>query len=201
MGTGKRADEAGDDGLAKMTDAAAGLARADDVHADDTVARAQAGDADACSALLEAYYGLIYRLAYRFCGNRADAEDIAHDVCIKLATAIRSFDGRAAFATWVYRVTLNAVRDHQRRTSRRETATLSWHAERDTSQPPGQESRVEATQLWNAVRKLPDKQREAVMLVYAEELAHAEAAAIMECSESTVSWHVHEARKALRDLI
>ncbi len=170
-------------------------------RAGDVVARAQAGDADAYADLIETHYDTMYRVAYRFCGDRADAEDIVQDVCVKLATAIRSFDGRAAFGTWLYRVTLNAVRDHQRRAARRDTTNHCWRAEQETSELPGQDASIEARQLWHAVRQLPDKQREAVLLVYAEDLPHAEAAAIMECSASTVSWHVHEARKALRDMI
>jgi len=47
----------------------------------------------------------------KWSGTRSDAEDIAQDVCVKLATALKSFDGRSAFSTWLYRITLNAVRD------------------------------------------------------------------------------------------
>jgi RNA polymerase sigma-70 factor (ECF subfamily) len=53
-------------------------------------------------------------------------------------------------------------------------------------------------ELWDEVRRLPDQQRDAVLLVYGEDLSHAEAAAILECSEKTVSWHLHEARKRLK---
>jgi len=45
---------------------------------------------------------------------------------------------------------------------------------------------------------LPPKQRDAMLLVYAEDLSHAQAAEILNCAESTVSWHVHEARKKLK---
>ena len=55
--------------------------------------------------------------------------------------------------------------------------------------------------LWAAVRKLPDKQRDAVLLVYGEGLSHASAADAMACAEATVSWHVHEAKKRLKVLM
>jgi RNA polymerase sigma-70 factor, ECF subfamily len=48
------------------------------------------------------------------------------------------------------------------------------------------------------VRRLPPQQRDAVLLVYAEDLSHAEAATVMGCAERTVSWHLHAARKRLR---
>ncbi len=48
------------------------------------------------------------------------------------------------------------------------------------------------------MRRLPEQQRDAVLLVYGEDMSHAEAAAIMGCTEKTVSWHLHEARKRLK---
>jgi RNA polymerase sigma-70 factor (ECF subfamily) len=52
--------------------------------------------------------------------------------------------------------------------------------------------------LWAAVAELPEKQRDAVFLIYSEGRNHAEAASILNCAESTVSWHVHEAKKRLK---
>ncbi|TIV62984.1 MAG: RNA polymerase subunit sigma-70, partial [Mesorhizobium sp.] len=58
-----------------------------------------------------------------------------------------------------------------------------------------------ADALWTAVRLLPDKQRDAVLLVYGEGLNHAAAAEVMAISETTVSWHIHEAKKRLKLLM
>jgi RNA polymerase sigma factor (sigma-70 family) len=165
------------------------------------VARAVAGDRLAFSTLLERHYDFIYRTACKWLGKRQDAEDIAQDVCIKLATAIRSFDGRSAFTSWLYRVTLNAVRDSQRSNVRRgryHDRLAEVHPEND---PGEQEDATAARELWAAVRELPNQQRDAVLLVYAEEKSHAEAGEIMGCKEATVSWHIHEAKKALRGLM
>lgn len=165
------------------------------------VARAVAGDRLAFSTLLERHYDFIYRTACKWLGKRQDAEDIAQDVCIKLATAIRSFDGRSAFTSWLYRVTLNAVRDSQRSNTRRgrhHDRLAEVHPEND---PGEQEDATAARELWAAVRELPNQQRDAVLLVYAEEKSHAEAGEIMGCKEATVSWHIHEAKKALRGLM
>ena len=68
-------------------------------------------------------------------------------------------------------------------------------------QPPDQEEATTTGQLWRAVRTLPEKQRDAVLLVYAEELNHAAAAEIMGCKEATVSWHIFEAKRTLRGLL
>lgn len=165
------------------------------------VARARDGDRAAFAELVERHYDFIFRTACKWSGKRQDAEDIAQDVCVKLASAIRSFDGRSAFTSWLYRVTLNAVRDMQRAGNRRGRNIDRFAEVHPEDAPAEQEEAATAMQLWTAVRALPEKQRDAVLLVYAEEMNHAQAGEIMGCREATVSWHIHEAKKALRGLL
>ena len=132
--------------------------------------------------------------------DRAKAGD-AQEVCIKLATAIQSFDGRSAFTSWLYRVTINMVRDMQRSTTRKAKTVDAFTLVHPEDDPGGQEEATTAHEIWERVNALPDKQREAIMLVYAEDMNHAEAAEIMGCKEATVSWHIHEAKKTLRGLL
>ncbi len=160
------------------------------------VQRSVAGDRAAFAELIGRHYGLIYRVAFKWCGNQADAEDIAQTVCMKLGKAIRSFDARAAFSSWLYRVTLNAVRDHQRADKSRQTRIAAAAVLADDAVDPAPDDPLE--EIWAAVAQLPDKQRDAILLIYSEGKNHAEAASIMNCAESTVSWHVHEAKKRLK---
>ena len=174
------------------------------LHAADVgtlIALAQGGDRRAFGTLVEQHYDLIFRTAYKWSGNRPDAEDIAQEVCVKLASALSSFDGRSAFATWLYRVTLNAVRDVQRGKARRGRNIEALTMVSPEVAPAEQEDATAAGELWAAVRRLPEKQRDAVLLVYAEDLSHAAVATIMGCKEATVSWHIFEAKRALRGLL
>lgn len=165
------------------------------------IARARAGDRIAFGTLVEDHYELIYRTAYKWAGSKTDAEDVAQEVCVKLATALAGFDGRSAFSTWLYRITLNAVRDLQRARGRRGRQVMALTHVSPEDHPPDQEEAATLSQLWRAVRGLPEKQRDAVLLVYAEDLNHAAAAAIMGCKEATVSWHIFEAKRALKGLL
>ena len=165
------------------------------------VARARNGDGTAFAALIEAQYDRIYRTAWRWCGHRTDAEDIAQEVCVKIGQGLHGFDGRSAFSSWVYRITLNTVRDWQRAAARRGRNADAYAEVSPTEVIADQEAAATGSRLWQAVRTLPEKQRDAVLLVYAEELSHAEAAAIMGIREATVSFHVHAARKTLRGLL
>lgn len=160
---------------------------------------AVAGSAPAFESLLERHYDAIHRMAWRWCGNRTAAEDIAQDVCVKLATVLASYRGDAAFATWLYRITYHAALDYVRanqRVSPTEPSELERLADGPATSTP--ERQLIDAELWDEVRRLPAQQRDAVLLVYAQDLSHAEAAAVMGCTEKTVSWHLFEARKRLK---
>lgn len=169
----------------------------------DLVGQAQQGDRAAFGRLVERHYAFVYRVAYRWCGRKADAEDIAQEVCVRLGKAIRDYRGGGAFTTWLYAMTLNAARDLMRKTARETAKTEAFgiHALIDGGAQQAPEPESQAERLWAAVRQLPDKQRDAVLLVYGEGLAHAAAADAMACAEATVSWHIHEAKKRLKHLM
>jgi RNA polymerase sigma-70 factor (ECF subfamily) len=176
----------------------------DENRRDETAAlvrQVQAGDADAFERLVTLHYRLIYRIAFRWLGHQSDAEDVTQAVCIRLTSAINGFDGRAAFTSWLYRITLNAVRDLQRSRQRRQRHAAGLSHVAVDEHEPDQEDRLRVDDIWRKVRELPEKQRDAVLLVYGQEMSHAEAAIIMECKEATVSWHIHNARKSLRTLL
>lgn len=167
----------------------------------DLIAGAQQGDAAAFGRLVERHYDFVYRVAWRWSGRKVDAEDIAQEVCARLGRAIRSYRGGGAFTTWLYAMTMNAARDLSRKTAR-ETAkaeAFGVHALVERQGEPEPDDQAE--KLWAAVRRLPDKQRDAVLLVYGEGVSHAAAADAMACAEATVSWHIHEAKKRLKTLM
>lgn len=171
---------------------------------DETFAvRASQGCRASFSLLLERHYDLIWRQAWRIVGSREKAEDVAQDVCVKLASAIRGFRGDAKFTTWLHRIVYTTTLDALRATQRMlpaepsEIIRLADHMQVQD----GAEENGDPSGLWTAVRSLPPQQRDSILFVYGEEMSHAEAASVMGCSEKTVSWHVHEARKRLKVLL
>ncbi|MBL0373175.1 sigma-70 family RNA polymerase sigma factor [Rhizobium sp. KVB221] len=163
------------------------------------IRRASHGDRLAFGQLVEMHYDFIHAAAWKWTRNRADAEDVAQDVCVRLANAIRGFRGEGRFRTWLYTLVLNAVRDLARKSQRDRRNAAEWSLDPSMHSEPMHEEDMQ--ELWTAVQTLSPKQRDAVMLVYAEGLGHGEAADVLGCSESTVSWHLHEARKRLRTIL
>ena len=174
-----------------------------DEERDETLAvRAAAGCRRSFARLLERHYDRVFRFAWRRTGSRVAGEDIAQDVVVKLARAIRSYRADAAFSTWLHRIAYTTTIDFLRASQRTVAADPSEIARLlDGARAERNEADGTRVDLWKAVRSLPEQQRDAVLLVYGEDMSHAEAATIMGCSENTVSWHVHEARKRLRILL
>ncbi len=168
---------------------------------DELIGRAKNGDRQAFGQILSENYDFIHAVAWRWTGNVTDADDVTQDVCLRLGKTIRSFRGEGRLRTWLYTLTLNAVRDRARKSSRERKKTAAYFADPTMALQTGRDEEDATTKLWEAVRALPTKQCDAVMLVYAEGLSHSAAADVLGCSESTISWHVHEARKRLRDLL
>ncbi len=165
------------------------------------IERAQGGDRAAFEALLRRHYQAIYRMAYKWCGSRADAQDIAQSVCVKLARSLASYQFRSGFLTWLYPLVINTAKDWVRSRARHAGDGLDpARGDRALNQAPVAEETVFANEVLAHIRALPEKEREAVFLVFSEGLSHREAAEAMACRESTVSWYIHEARKKLRPL-
>ncbi len=171
---------------------------------DESIAvRAAQGCRASFSLLLERHYDLVWRQAWRILGSRERAEDVAQDVCVKLASAIPGFRGEAKFTTWLHRIVYTTALDALRASQRMQPAEpseiirLADHMQSEV----GVAESDDPTGLWTAVRSLPGQQRDAILFVYGEEMSHAEAASVMGCSEKTVSWHIHEAKKRLKILL
>jgi len=157
---------------------------------------AQSGDEAAFARLVEACYDSIYRLALRWAGSRADAEDIAQIVCVKLGQSIRSFRFDAKFSTWLYQIVLNCARDWSRSQKRHLHDELEQEPAAHSS---GADAGIQLRQVLTKVARMGEGYRETLLLVFAEGLSHAEAALILKVKESTVSWRIHEIRKQLSE--
>ncbi len=163
--------------------------------------RACAGDRAAFQHLLERHYDTAYRFAFRFTRSAEDAEDIAQDVCLGLARKLQSFRGKSQFTTWLYRVVVNACRDHARKQKSSQTLQANYAVFREHDEADRRHDADRLDWLNHAVAVLEPKLRETAILVLAEDLSHSDAASALGCAESTVSWRMHEIRKKLKTMV
>lgn len=161
------------------------------------VADAVAGDRAAFEALLRRHYDRIHGLAWQVTGSRADADDIAQDVCCTLAERVGDFRGEAKFTTWLCRIVFNACRDHRRRRRSLLGLTDRLAVLAGLSRPADGRDLHDAMWVRSAVAKLKPTYRDVVVLVAGQQLSHGEAAAILGIAEATVAWRLHQARRML----
>jgi len=79
--------------------------------ASETIAAAKAGDLGAFESMVRTCAPSVYSHAYRFFGDGDTAQDATQEVWIKVLRSLPGFDERAAFSTWLYRVTRNVCLD------------------------------------------------------------------------------------------
>ena len=163
------------------------------MNEEEQIKRAQKGDKRAFELLLQENYELMFKMAFKYCANKQDAEDITQEACIKLARFINTYNFKSAFSSWLYRMVINCGNDFYRK-SKQET---SIEAKNACSSKPQAETKTYANEILRQVYDLPEKEKTALLLVLSDGYTHAQAAEIMECKESTVSWYIHEARKKL----
>lgn len=162
------------------------------------IRRAQAGDTAAFEGLLNDRYDMLYRVAYKWCGNRADADDITQQACIKLARNLSQFRFESAFNTWLYRLVINCAKDWYK--SQQRYISEGMIGEEPAGPDDTGESAAYLRQVLAVLEQMAEGFKETVLLVHAEGLTHAEAATILSVKESTISWRLHEIRKQLQTL-
>ncbi|WP_419924655.1 RNA polymerase sigma factor [Candidatus Poriferisocius sp.] len=167
---------------------------------------ARRGDRDAFNELVRTTYRDTYSLAYRLTGNRDDAADVVQDAYVRAYRAIRRFRGDSSFSTWMYRITSNCASTHLSRRTRQRTEELSNDAPIVDLRPEQDPSlRAEAAVLRHnidrAVRSLPERLRQVVILRDRHDLSHSEIAAELGITTSAAKVRLHRARQRLRTVL
>lgn len=158
---------------------------------------AKQGDAVAFESLVQKHYLFVYKVAFKYCRQKEDAEDITQDVFLKLAKKILSYKENASFQTWLYRVTINAAKDFVRKKQRHRNREADYHEDEASKQNIEMKTSSAGEAILAFIEKLPAKQKETAVLVFSEGLNHKEVARILECAETTISWRVYQIRKKI----
>jgi RNA polymerase sigma-70 factor (ECF subfamily) len=165
----------------------------------DLVLQSQNGDPAAFEALIRSHQHMVHSLTYRMTGSLADAEDLAQETFIHAYERIGEFRGASKFSTWLYRIAVNTCLNWQQSEARRFQLQTNAAEELSTWQVGGDNfSAGGSNAVQTALLKLPAKQRAAIVLTIYDGLNHAEAAKVLHCSETTVSWRVFAAKRKLK---
>lgn len=179
---------------------------------EELVGQLAAGDGGAFNIIFDRYYRQIFNFIHKQMSERESVEDLVQEVFMRIYKSARTFDTTKKFSSWLYRIALNEVKRHWKRTSRRQTFSLNTpigdegadavRADFVKDERIATEGMVESElfsrDLRQLIDRLPDKQRTVVLLKVDQELTFEEIAEICDCPLSTVLSRMRYAVSKLR---
>lgn len=173
------------------------------------VARVQHGDKSAFDLLVQKYQHRIVKLVGRYVREPADALDVAQDAFIKAYRALPNFRGESAFYTWLYRIAINTAKNHLVAAARRPSdVDLGSNEDGEQFEIEDMQSTLETPErlllteeirltVIDAIAKLPEDLRTAIMLREVDGLSYEDIATVMDCPIGTVRSRIFRAREAV----
>lgn len=166
------------------------------------VERVRAGDGPAFDLLVGRHMKRAFAVAYRLLGQREDAEDLVQEAFMVALEKIDTFQTGRSFAPWFYRILVNRGLNARKSRSLRRMEELPTEISDHAHSPLREAERSELRdQLTEAMATLPPRQRAVVELFEVEGFSSLEIAEIMQLSDGTVRWHLHQARGKLREAL
>jgi len=175
------------------------------------VERAQRGDKQAFSLLVEKYQRKLARLLSRFIRDPAEVEDVTQEAFIKAYRALPAFRGDSAFYTWLYRIGINTAKNYLMAMGRRAPTSTGVEVDeaegfeegeqlRDINTPESLLLSNEIAETVNStIEKLPEELRKAIQMREIEGMSYEDIAQAMDCPIGTVRSRIFRAREAIAE--
>jgi RNA polymerase sigma-70 factor (ECF subfamily) len=172
-------------------------ARSDDEDAADA-RRVVGGDPAAFGGIVQRWQTRLINLAWRFCRDRTEAEDMAQEAFVRAFRGIHTFRGESAFSTWLTAIAMNTYRSWLRDRPPVPVAIDLTRAAGQADALSALQGRERESRVRQAVRTLPPRYRDPLVLYYFEEMNLAETARVLRLPEGTLKARLHRGRELLK---
>jgi RNA polymerase sigma-70 factor (ECF subfamily) len=163
------------------------------------VDRVLAGETQAFAAIVERWQGPLINMAWRYCRDRARAEEMAQEAFLRAWRGLRQWRRESSFSTWLFSLAANVYRTELKRIP---TVNVPLDQASEPSSPFVHDAQLDGESRDDAVRRavlaLPEKYREPTILFYFHEMDLSAAAATMGLPEGTMKARLSRARALLR---
>jgi RNA polymerase sigma-70 factor (ECF subfamily) len=164
--------------------------------------RVQAGDRGAFDLLVRRHLPRARVIARRLMQDPDDADDLVQDAFLRALERIAGFDVSRAFEPWFTRLLVNLGLDQRRKHTVRRTESYDPELFGGGVRPDRETERSELrSSLSQALDSLPERQRLIVTLVDIDGYSTEEIAGMLKVTQVTVRWHLHQARRTLREAL
>jgi len=165
-----------------------------------------AGNNNSFIYIVDRHKDKAYNLAFRICGNREEAEELAQDSFLKAYRSLKSFQMKSSFATWLYRIVYNTSISHVRIKKKGVLSLEDFPADatdfigsNTTEEEADNEYRSSLVNF--ALQKINEEERGLVSLYYYEELSTEEISDITGISKSNIKVKLFRARQKMLEII
>jgi RNA polymerase sigma-70 factor (ECF subfamily) len=167
------------------------------------VLRAKAGDSSVIAELYERYHLSIFRYLYYKVGDPHTAEDLASEVFVRMIAALPGYQpNHIAFQAWLFQIARNLAIDHYRKAKLRDHLHLEDHLVAGEDDPVNTfEQGMTSTVLKKALTKLPDEQRDVIVMRFVSGMPISEVAQSLHKSENSIKGLQRRGLIALRDIL
>lgn len=177
------------------------------------LARCQAGDKAAWDTLVDAYWQRLYGYALRATGKSELAQDLVQETFLRIVQRLGNYDDQGKFEAWLFRILVNLVRDHGRSLARHPTQSTVIESDGQriemTDELAGKgfapfepvQQQEETQRLQAALRKLPEADRQILLLRHFADMPFKDIARTLNCPIGTVLARAHRALGKLRNLM
>ena len=173
--------------------------------------KVQKGDREAFGELVENFQARIYSFCYQFFRDRDIAAEMAQETFLRAYRYIKKYDPKKKFSTWIYSIARNICIDEKRKMDRSRTVPIddvnpaniqSSQQSRHLKNPSQISTHLEDRMLLeNAIARLPDKYKAAIILCYFQELPYQEIADVLGLSLNLVKVRIFRAKKQLLEIL
>jgi RNA polymerase sigma factor (sigma-70 family) len=178
----------------------------------DLIIALQQGDNEAFKKLIDEWQDMVYNTALGIIQNEDDADEITQEVFIQVFQSIKSFKGDAKISTWLYRITISKALDYLKKQQRKKRfgfVDYFWSGNKNEVDEakefyhPGvaMENKEMASQLFKAMKQLPNNQRIAFTLHKLEAQKYGEIAVIMNISLQATESLIARAKTNLKKIV
>ena len=186
--------------LKRADHGSAGTSASDTNTDSELVTKTLAGDRRAFGQLVESYQQRVFAIAYRYMGNTADAADLTQRVFLKAFQQLDRLTSPDRFGPWVFRIATNEAKNRLRFHSNKDFQDIEDANLADLDNPEMTVvHRSQRDLLRRALSKLPDRQRQCVLLRIDADLSFREIGEVIGCSEASARVNFHHALKGLKN--
>lgn len=165
------------------------------MNVEESVRKAQRGDASAFYQLVQQHKEQLYKTAYVYARNREDALDIVQEAVCKAFASVHRLRNPEFFSTWLIRILINcAIRHCQKQKKERQVLQMVS----DSANPHPSGLAEDLLDVYQAIERLAPKYQEIILLKYVHDLTIEHIATVLQRPTGTVKTHLHKALEMLR---